>query len=314
MREKIVLLYEDDIGKTLCDVASRVLTAVSLSFGHTFVVSVRQCIGDEIDDDTLDICLDADAVLAASDKMACLDSLFGELYCTCRVRELRYDHMIDNRSLMGEDKPLRVQIVQALEAQEASLLQAASQAFALAKQEGVALRPVPPSGKLREEWEKAVIAAQNTAEGIVYDEMQLPDVLPHLIRDPQHAGVLLCPPYAGMVLSPALTALCGAPSMGYDMYLGGQCPLYTALSSHEYVIGDGINPFGLLRAVEHLLRESFKMELEAGCVEAALRNVLQAGWRSPDIASAGMPQLGATSMAELLCQQIEVAGEWVSNP
>ena len=65
--------------------------------------------------------------------------------------------------------------------------------------------------------------------------------------------------------------------------------------------------------VQALLRDELKLEMEADCVEAAMRNVLQAGWRSPDIAAAGLPQLGAGSMAELLCQQIEVAGEWVSN-
>lgn len=313
MREKIVLLYEDENGKTLCDVASRVLTAVSLSFGHTFVITVRQCKDVDIDDDTLDICLDANAVLAASDKMLCLDALAAEIYCTCCERELRYDHLIDNRSLTGADKPLQVLIVQALESQEAALSQAAAQAFALAKQENVTLRSVQPAGTLREEWNKAVAAARQKETGVYCEEMQLPEVLPEVIRNPEQAGVLLCPPYAGLVLAPALAALCGAPAMGYDVYYGGQCPLYAALASHEYVVGDGVNPFGMLRAVEHLLRVQLKMELEAGCVEAALRNVLQAGWRSPDIASPGLPQLGATSMAELLCQQIEVAGEWVSN-
>lgn len=311
MREKIVLLYEDNNGKILCDVASRVLTAVSLSFGHTFVVSVKGCRDEEMDDATLDVCMEADAVLASSDQMLCLDSLVSELYCNCRVRELRYDQLIDNRSLMGKDKPLRAVIVQSLEAEEAALLCAAKQGYQLAKQENLPLRPVPPSGKLQEDWQKAMASAQD--EQVQEEEMALPDVIPSLIYAPQEAGVLLCPPYAGMVLTPALTSLCGAPAMNYDRYLGGQCPLYAALCSHESVHGDEVNPFGMLRAVQALLRDDLKLEMEADCVEAAMRNVLQAGWRSPDIAAAGLPQLGAGSMAELLCQQIEVAGEWVSK-
>lgn len=311
MREKIVLLYEDDNGKILCDVASRVLTAVSLSFGHSFVVSVKCCREEEIDDATLDVCMEANAILCTSDQMLCLDSLMSELYCNCRVRDLRYDHLIDNRSLMGKDKPLRAVIVQSLEADEAALLCAARQGFALATQENLPLHPVPPSGKLLEDWQRTL---ENAADvQVLAEEISLPDVIPSLIYAPQEAGVLLCPPYAGMVLTPALTALCGAPAMGYDRYLGGQCPLYAALCSHESVRGDEVNPFGLLRAVQALLRDELKLEMEADCVEAAMRNVLQAGWRSPDIAAAGLPQLGAGSMAELLCQQIEVAGEWVSN-
>ena len=156
MRERIVLLYEDNNGKILCDVASRVLTAVSLSFGHTFVVSVKGCQEEEIDDATLDACMEADAILATSDQMLCLDSLMSELYCNCRVRDLRYDHLIDNRCLMGKDKPLHAVLVQALEAEEASLLCAARQGFALARQENLPLRPVPPSGKLQEDWQTAM--------------------------------------------------------------------------------------------------------------------------------------------------------------
>ena len=311
MREKIVLLYEDNNGKILCDVASRVLTAVSLSFGHTFVVSVKCCRDEEMDDATLDACMEADAILAASDQMLCLDSLSAELYSNCRVRDLRYDHLIDNRSLMGKNKPLNAVVVQALEAEEAALLCAAKAGFALAAQENLPLRPVPPSGKLQDDWQKTMESAADVQ--VLSEEISLPDVIPSVIYAPEEAGVLLCPPYAGMVLTPALTALCGAPAMAYDRYLGGQCPLYVALSSHESVRGDEVNPFGLLRAVQQLLRDDLKLELEAGCVEAAMRNVLQAGWRSPDIASMGLPQLGAGSMAELLCQQIEVAGEWVNS-
>lgn len=311
MREKIVLLYEDNNGKILCDVASRVLAAVSLSFGHSFVISVRQCCDAEIDDQTLDVCMEADAILTTSEQMNCMESLAEELYCNCRVRDLRYDQMIDNRSLMGYDKPLRAVIVQALESEEAALLCAARQGYALAKKEQLPLRPVPPSGQLRDDWQKAMDAA-NDAD-VQAEEILLPDVIPALIYAPKEAGVLLCPPYAGQVLTPALTALCGAPAMCFDKYVGGQCPLYAAISSQENIRGDEVNPFGLLRAVERLLRDELDMDLEADCVQAAMRNVLQAGWRSPDIAAAGLPQLGAASLAELMCQQIEVAGEWVSN-
>jgi len=311
MREKIVLLYEDNNGKILCDVASRVLTAVSLSFGHSFVVTVRECAEEEIDDQTLDVCTEANVILATSDEMECMESLTAELYCNCRVRDLRYDHLIDNRSLMGKDKPLRAVIVQALESEEAALQCAARQANAIAGPEDMPLRPVPPSGNLRDAWQKATEEAREI--DVVSQDIALPDVIPALIRAPHDAGVFLCPPYAGQVLAPALAALCGAPSMCFDKYIGGQCPVYVALGSNERVVGEEVNPFGLLRAVERLLREDLNMELEADCVQAAMRNVLQAGWRSPDIAATGMPLLGAGSMAELLCQQIEVAGEWVTS-
>ena len=310
MRVKIVLLYENEQGKILCDVASRVLTAISLSFGHSFVLSARYSRALEVEDAVLDACLEADAVLAGSAQMVSLPSLTMEMECLSRVRELRYDHFVANRSLMGEGKPLRAVVVQALEADMDALKSAVQTAYTVAEREELTIHAVPPSGKLLQDWQDALKEAQGKK---LKHDWSLPETLPAVIRDPAYAGVILCPPYAGMVVAPAVTALCGAPAMGYDQYVGGKCPLYAPLAMEESTHGDEVNPFGMLRAVHGLLRDSLNMELEAGCVEAALRNVLQAGWRSVDIAETGLPQLGADGIADLLCQQIEVAGEWVSN-
>jgi len=310
MRMKIVLLYESDNGRLLCDIASRVLMAISVAFGHNFVVSVRYTHAAEVEDAILDACAEADAVLLSADNMLSLPSLVAEMDCLCRVRELRYDHLIDNRSLMGLAHPLRAVIVQAVDAESDALECAVKAAYALAEHEEMPIHVVPPTGKLSEDWQKALAAAQGMKHK---HDWQLPEVVPTVIREPEETGVVLCPPFAGTVVAPALTALCGAPAMGFDHYAGGQCQMYAPLAMDEVVMSDSINPFGMLRAVHALLRDALQMELEAGCVEAALRNVLQAGWRSPDIASPGLPQLGADSIADLLCQQIEVAGEWASK-
>ena len=310
MRKKIVLLYENDSGRMLCDVASRVLMALSVAFGHNFVVSVRYTHADEVEDAILDACSEADAVLLSADNMLSLPSLAEETECLARVRELRYDHLIENRSLMGVNKPLRAIVVQAVDSEGDALECAVRTAYALAEHDDLPIHAVPPAGKLAEDWQNALLAAKGQKHK---HDWSLPEALPAIIHEPAEAGVVLCPPFAGAVIAPALTALCGAPAMGYDRYVGGRCPLYASLATEETVMGDSVNPFGMLRAVYALLHDEMQMELEAGCVEAALRNVLQAGWRSPDIVSPGLPQLGADGIADLLCQQIEVAGEWASK-
>ena len=310
MRLEIVLLYENDQGKALCEVASRVLTSVSVSFDHSFVISTRYTCAHEVEDSVLDKCLEADAVLAASDAMTSLPSLAMELNCRARVRELRYDHLVENRSLMGADKPLRAVVVQALESDRESLDAAVQTGYALAEHEELPLHTVPPAGTLAGVWQEVLKTAQGKKHR---HDWSLPEVLPSVIRDPAYAGVILCPPYAGMVIAPAVTALCGAPAMGYDWYTGGETPLFAPLSMEESFRHDDANPFGMLRAVHALLRDVFNMEMEAGCVEGAMRNVLQAGWRSADIASPGLPQLDADGIVNLLCQQIDVAGEWMKN-
>ena len=72
MRMKIVLLYESDNGRLLCDIASRVLMAISVAFGHNFVVSVRYTHAAEVEDAILDACAEADAVLLSADNMLSL--------------------------------------------------------------------------------------------------------------------------------------------------------------------------------------------------------------------------------------------------
>ena len=43
MRGKIVLLYETERGKALCDIASYVLTQVAVAFGHALTLPVKKC-------------------------------------------------------------------------------------------------------------------------------------------------------------------------------------------------------------------------------------------------------------------------------
>ena len=54
MHAKIVLLYENEAGKALCDTASRIIAEAAVSFGHTFTLPVRRCPAqDTVPDDVL---------------------------------------------------------------------------------------------------------------------------------------------------------------------------------------------------------------------------------------------------------------------
>ena len=112
MHAKIVLLYENEAGKALCDTASRIIAEAAVSFGHTFTLPVRRCPAqDTVPDDVLELCAQSQGIIAASADMCCLPDLAAELLCTCRVRELRYAHLIQNRSLTGENRPLNTLLI-----------------------------------------------------------------------------------------------------------------------------------------------------------------------------------------------------------
>ena len=310
MRGKIVLLYESEAGRQLCDAASRVLAQTAVAFGHTLTLPVKQCQREEeISDEALDLCSDALGILAAEGGMRCLPSLAAELLCAVRVRELRYAHLIGNRSLMGTELPLNAVVVQALDSEPEALTLAAQQAYAISARDSLPICSVPPAGKLAQSWKAAVDQADSLSAPFHARETALPQVVPDFVHQPGRMGVVLCPPYAGNILSEAAAALSGAEGMCFDEYLGGQCPLYAPLSQS----GEAVNPFGMLRALHRLLRDGLKLERESACVEAAIRNVLQAGWRTADIALPDMPLLDVNGVVELICQQLEVAGEWITN-
>lgn len=309
MRGKVVLLYETEAGKLLCDMASRVLTEIAVAFRHTLTLPVKRCpVAADVTDEALDLCADALGVLAGESGMRSLPALASELFCTCRIRELRYTHLIENHGLMGPDKPLKTVIVQALEGDEKALRQAAEQAFLLSGRESLPVIQVPPNGRLAPDWQTAVARADKQSTLFHAREYALQDIIPAMVHEPARFGVVLCPPYGGAILSDAAAALTGAEGMCYDVYIGGESPLCAPLSQ----IGEQMNPIGMLRAVEELLLR-LQLDREAACVEAAIRNVLQAGWRVGDVAASGMPHLEADGITELICQQIEVAGEWITN-
>lgn len=310
MRGKIVLLYETERGKTLCDIASGVLAQVAVAFGHSLTLPVKQCAPEaEVTDEIVDLCADAAGILAGDGDMACLPSLADELLCASRVRELRYAHLIENRSLMGREHPLNAVLIQALNSQEETLQLTAGLAYAVSARENLPIFDVPPTGKLAAAWQQAVEQADSLSAPFHAWELPLSRAVPDLIHRPQRCGVLLCPPYAGNVLAEAAAALGGAQGMGYDAYTGGQCPLLSALRQDA----DDLNPFGMLRAITQLLRADMKLEQEAACLEASVRNVLQAGWRTGDIALDPDRVMDAEGICGLVCQQIEVAGEWIAN-
>lgn len=310
MRAKIVLLYESERGKALCDIASYVMSQLAVTFGHTLSMPLRRCDrSSDVTDDVAALCEDAACILAGESGMQCLNALAEESGCQVRVRELRYDHLIENRALMGADKALNAVLVQPVTSREADLIAAARQAYALSARDSLPIIQVAPSGKLAESWKKALDRADSVNAPFHARETAVQQMIPDFVYRPSRMGVILCPPYAGGILAEAAAALCGGAGLCFDSYLVGDCGLYAPLRQES----DDVNPFGMLRALHRMLRDVLKLDREAACLEAAIRNVLQAGWRTPDIAHADAKPLIADQICDLVCQQIEVAGEWINQ-
>ena len=67
---------------------------------------------------------------------------------------------------------------------------------------------------------------------------------------------------------------------------------------------DKANPIATILSVAMMFRYSFHLAPEADAIEAAVDQVLGAGWRTPDIAEPGTPSIGTRQMGDLICQAI----------
>ena len=64
------------------------------------------------------------------------------------------------------------------------------------------------------------------------------------------------------------------------------------------------NPIATILSAAMMLRYSFDLEEEADVVENAVKQVLKDGYRTIDIMSEGMTQIGTKEMGERICSYI----------
>ncbi len=129
----------------------------------------------------------------------------------------------------------------------------------------------------------------------------------HLITKPLLFDVLLTENLFGDILSDEAAALTGSLGMLPSATIGGEVDLYEPVhGSAPDIAGKGIaNPFGAIASVALMLRYSAKLEQEALDVESAIQHVINAGFRTPDIADGRSGYLATTSeIGELVCQAV----------
>ena len=102
-----------------------------------------------------------------------------------------------------------------------------------------------------------------------------------------------------------LVALGFAPVSGWLRFLLYMVPYLVIGYDILRKAGKGIaNPIATILSAAMLLRYSFDLDEEAKAVETAVEEVLKAGYRTIDIMSEGMTQVGTVSMGDLIAEKI----------
>ncbi|MEG2531281.1 MAG: 3-isopropylmalate dehydrogenase [Raoultibacter sp.] len=127
-----------------------------------------------------------------------------------------------------------------------------------------------------------------------------------LVRDPSQFDVLVTENMFGDILSDEAAQLAGSLGMLASASLGEGVSLYEPThGSAPDIAGRGIaNPLAQILSVELMLRYSFGMQKAADDIARAVEAVLDEGWRTGDIAQAGITPadkiVGTAAMGDLV--------------
>lgn len=127
-----------------------------------------------------------------------------------------------------------------------------------------------------------------------------------LIRNPGRFDVIVTENMFGDILSDEAAMLTGSIGMLPSASLGAEINLYEPIhGSAPDIAGQGLaNPAGMILSVAMMLRHSFGWEEEAVAIEQAVNTVLQAGYRTKDLASENCQLLKTYEFGDRVVEQI----------
>lgn len=128
-----------------------------------------------------------------------------------------------------------------------------------------------------------------------------------LVRDPSQFDVIVTCNMFGDILSDEASQITGSIGMLPSASLGeGTRGMYEPIhgSAPDIAGKDIANPLATILSAAMMLRYSFAMAREADAIEGAVEQVLQKGYRTPDIMAKGMKQVGTKEMGDLVAQEV----------
>jgi 3-isopropylmalate dehydrogenase len=132
----------------------------------------------------------------------------------------------------------------------------------------------------------------------------------HLMNRPRSFDVVVTENLFGDILTDEASIITGSMGMLPSAAIGGKVNIYEPVhGSAPDIAGKGLaNPIGAILSGALLLRHSAGLETEAAAVEKAVRKVLEAGFRTPDLARdnpKGFPVLSTKEMGTKVREMVK---------
>ena len=142
---------------------------------------------------------------------------------------------------------------------------------------------------------------------ITLEHMLVDNCAMQLVHNPGQFDVILTENMFGDILSDEASMVTGSIGMLSSASLNEtKFGLYEpSHGSAPDIAGKGIaNPIATILSAAMMLRFSLDLDKEADAVEAAVQQVLKEGYRTVDIMSEGMKQVGTKEMGDLIADRI----------
>lgn len=155
-------------------------------------------------------------------------------------------------------------------------------------------------------WRETVMDLASEYPDVELTHMYVDNCSMQLIRNPRQFDVIVTDNMFGDILTDEASMLTGSIGMLPSASIGGEVGLYEpAHGSAPDIAGQNkANPLATILSAALLLRYSLKLEKEAQDIERAVRQVIDDGYRTPDLAEPGKTILGTNEMGDLVAQAI----------
>jgi isocitrate/isopropylmalate dehydrogenase len=295
-----------------------VLGDLAAAFGHSFVMKEDkiaeasvQAFGSPMTQETIDACQDVNCVLAVSQSGRGVEALAQGLNACIGSHSFRIPACMSGHSLLKSGALPEGVLVFPLSMAQGLLSQAAKLVYQGAKQAGLGVREIPFTGKLSDAWTQATGAEAVRNPQTIQQVSTLDQTLPEILMRPDKMGIIFAHPAACKAIRGLAATISGLPSFMYDCYISHQPIVYAATISGE--VPDGDSPFSLLYAAVDMLRHSFMLAKEADCLYTSITNVLEAGWRTQDIALPGDARISTSAICSLISEQMSLVGHLIKQ-
>ncbi len=142
---------------------------------------------------------------------------------------------------------------------------------------------------------------------VAYEDMLVDNCAMQIVRNPGQFDVMVTENMFGDILSDEASMVTGSIGLLPSASIGDTAPgLYEPIhgSAPDIAGQDKANPIATILSVAMMFRYSFERAAEADAIEHAVDAVLAAGWRTSDIAEAGVNPIGTKEMGRLICDNI----------